>query len=85
MPPANNAKFSFIIIVETFKKIYTTKNYVSSDNRFNMESTIIKSSRIYNVDVSNIIGSKTGFTYDAGQCLAALLNIYDTNFILNIY
>ena len=67
---------------ETFKKIYTTKNYVSSDNRFSMESTVIKSSRIYNVDVSKIIGSKTGFTYDAGQCLAALLNIYDTNFLL---
>lgn len=67
---------------ETFKKIYTTKNYISSDNKFNMESTVIKSSRIYNVDVSKIIGSKTGFTYDAGQCLAALLNIYDTNFLL---
>ena len=67
---------------ETFKKIYTSKTYISSDNRFNMESTVIKSSRIYNVDVSNIIGSKTGFTYDAGQCLAALLNIYDTNFLL---
>lgn len=67
---------------ETFKKIYTTKTYTSSDNKFNMESTVIKSGRIYNVDVSNIIGSKTGFTYDAGQCLAALLNIYNTNFLL---
>ena len=67
---------------EAFKKIFVTKTYMSSDNRFNMESTVIKSSKIYNVDVSNIIGSKTGFTYDAGQCLASLLNIYNNNFIL---
>lgn len=67
---------------ETFKTIYTTKNYTSSDGRFYMESTVQKTGRRYNVDVSNIIGSKTGFTYDAGQCLASLLNIYDTNFLL---
>jgi len=67
---------------ETFKKIYTTKSYTSSDGYFHMESTVVKTGRRYNVDVSNIIGSKTGFTYDAGQCLASLFNIYNTNFLL---
>ena len=66
----------------TFKTIYTTKSYTSSDSNYYMESTVVKTGRRYNVDVSNIIGSKTGFTYDAGQCLASLLNIYDTNFLL---
>lgn len=67
---------------ETFKKIYTTKSYTSSNGNFYMESTVVKTGRRYNVDVSNIIGSKTGFTYDAGQCLASLLNIHNTNFLL---
>ena len=67
---------------ETFKKIYTTKSYTSSDGYFKMESTVVKTGKRYNVDVSNIIGSKTGFTYDAGQCLASLLNIHNTNFLL---
>ena len=67
---------------ETFKTIYTTKSYRSSNNQFYMESTVVKTGRRFNVDVSNIIGSKTGFTYAAGQCLASLLSIHDTNFLL---
>jgi len=47
---------------ETFKTIYTTKSYRSSNNQFYMESTVVKTGRRFNVDVSNIIGSKTGFT-----------------------
>jgi len=67
---------------ETFKQIFTEKSYTSSNGYFKMESTVVKTGKRYNVDVSNIIGSKTGFTYDAGQCLASLFNIHNTNFLL---
>lgn len=67
---------------ETFKKIYETKSYTSSDNNFYMESTVEKSGKRFNIDVSHIKGSKTGFTYDAGYCLASELVLSDTTFLV---
>lgn len=65
---------------ETFKEIYTTKTYTTSSNlKFN--STVIDTNKRFNYDLSYIQGSKTGFTDEAGQCLAALSKIDDTNII----
>ncbi len=59
-----------------FREIYTTKEYQLS-NGLKVKSTLFtynKSSSI-DIDVQEILGSKTGFTLDAGYCLSTLVNI----------
>ena len=57
---------------ETFKKIFTTKEYTTSDGILHFKSTILKAEEKYNVQASIIQGSKTGFTNNAGSCLASI-------------
>lgn len=65
---------------ETFKEIYTTKTYTTSNN-LKLNSTVVDFNKKYNYDLSYIQGSKTGYTDEAGQCLAALSKVDDTNII----
>lgn len=65
---------------ETFKTIFTTRKYTAT-NGLELESTIEYYNRKLSYDLSYIEGGKTGFTDEAGQCLAALSNIDDTNII----
>lgn len=58
---------------ETFKKIYTTKKYTMT-NGVTVKSTLYKYGAS-DLDINKIIGSKTGFTFDAGYCLSSLSNI----------
>ncbi|MBR1416717.1 MAG: D-alanyl-D-alanine carboxypeptidase [Bacilli bacterium] len=58
---------------DTFKKIYTTSEYKLS-NGLNVYSTINKYNKYSNSDTSKILGSKTGFTLDAGYCMSSLIN-----------
>lgn len=62
-----------------FKKIYTTKEYTLS-NGLVVKSTINK----YPIKdkISVILGSKTGFTLDAGLCMSALFNISGHDILL---
>ena len=66
---------------EEFKKIFTTREYTTSNN-MKLKSTIIEKSEPYNIDVSNILGSKTGFTDDAGNCLATISKINNIKYLL---
>ncbi len=66
---------------EEFKKIFTTKEYTTTNN-IKLESTIIEKSAPYSINVSNILGSKTGFTDDAGNCLASISKINKVNYLL---
>lgn len=66
---------------EEFYKIFTTKNYITSTN-LNLEGTIIEKSKPYNLDVSSILGSKTGFTDEAGNCLASISKINGVKYLL---
>ena len=50
---------------EVFKEIYTTKTYTLSNNLF-VKSTIYA----YRGNTDRILGSKTGFTMDAGRCIS---------------
>ena len=54
-----------------FKKIYTTREYTLS-NGLKVKSTIITYNKNSSVNTSKIIGSKTGYTGDAGYCLSSL-------------
>lgn len=66
---------------EEFKKIFTTKEYTTTNN-IKLISTIIEKSEPYNINVSNILGSKTGFTDEAGNCLASISKLYGVNYLL---
>lgn len=67
----------------TFKEIYTTKSYNLSNtlDKYNKEedphlvqSTVAKTASKMGLDASRIIGSKTGYTDNAGKCISMLFN-----------
>ncbi len=64
---------------DTFKKIFTTKEYITSNNR-KLESTI-NSYKDY-LDIEKIDGSKSGYTKNAGKCLASIATFDDVNYLL---
>ena len=64
-----------------FYKIFTAKEYTTTNN-IKLTSTIIEKSQPYNIDVSNILGSKTGFTDEAGNCLASISKINNVKYLL---
>ncbi len=66
---------------EEFKKIFTTKKYVTSNKKHTFKSTLLKTSEKNNLDTSYIMGSKTGYTYAAGLCLASIAE-YEGNLYL---
>lgn len=66
---------------QEFYKIFTAKEYITSTN-LKLESTIIEKSKPYNLDVSSILGSKTGFTDEAGNCLATISKINGVKYLL---
>lgn len=63
---------------DEFKKIFTTKKYVTSNKKHTFKATITK----VNLDTSLIKGDKTGFTYDAGLCMASISNKDNVNLLL---
>ena len=66
---------------EEFYKIFTTKKYTTTTN-ITLESTLIEKSKPYNIDVTQILGSKTGFTDEAGNCLASIAKINNVKYLL---
>ena len=58
----------------TFKEIFMTKKYTLS-NGLIVSSTLDMYNQSSNLDISKILGSKTGYTKKAGYCLASLVNI----------
>ena len=63
-----------------FKEIYTAKEYTLS-NGLKVESTIKRYSNS-NLNTNNILGSKTGYTGEAGYCFSSLSNINFHEFII---
>ena len=62
-----------------FKEIYTTREYKLTNGL-----KVISSISLYNknnIDTSKILGSKTGFTGNAGYCFSSLSNINNHEFI----
>lgn len=62
---------------EKFKSIYTTKSYTLSNGLF-VRSTIYA----YNGNTKRILGSKTGFTLDAGRCISTYFQSSDHEMLL---
>lgn len=63
---------------DTFKKIFNSNSYkIESLNKI-VKKTITH----YNTDTSLIVGSKTGFTYEAGRCLASTTTLDGVDYLL---
>lgn len=67
---------------EIFKEIFTSKKYTVDSTGLMLKSTLISYSNNSYVDVSNILGSKSGFTDEAGLCLASISNINEVDYLL---
>lgn len=63
---------------DTFKSIFNAEKYTTS----NSKHTFISTRNKYDIDTSFIDGSKTGFTYDAGLCLASTSHYNGVNYLL---
>lgn len=55
-----------------FKEIFTTKSYVLSDKSMTIYSSLVSNAKNYRLDISYFEGAKTGYTLDAGKCLASV-------------
>lgn len=66
---------------DIFYEIFTTKEYVTS-NGVLLKSTLVDKYNKYDLDISNILGSKTGFTDSAGFCLASISSINGVDYLL---
>lgn len=64
---------SYSLKNSTFKEIFQTKDYTLS-NGLKVKSTLYKYNKGINKDISLILGSKTGYTTDAGYAIASLSN-----------
>ena len=64
---------------ETFKKVFTTKSYKTT-NGLNLKSTVSNYGNI--LQTNKIDGAKSGFTKEAGRCLASITNLHDVNYLL---
>ena len=64
---------------KTFKTVFTTKNYKTS-NGLNLESTVNRYENILNTN--EIKGAKSGFTKDAGRCLASITTLNNVDYLL---
>ena len=67
---------------ETFKTIFTTSNYVTSDGSLIFISTVFKQGYSISQDTSMILGGKTGFTNEASLCLASYAKQGEDEFIM---
>ncbi len=65
---------------ETFKTIYTTKSYTLS-NGLVVDATVKKYNNLMKLDVSRIIGSKTGYANKAGLCISSIFESNNHEFI----
>jgi len=55
-----------------FKEIFTTNSYILSDKSMTVYSSLVSNAKKYGLDISYFEGAKTGYTLDAGKCLASV-------------
>lgn len=65
-----------------FKTIFETKKYVLEDNSTTLYSTLVLQEGKILQDTSMILGSKTGYTIEASQCLASYAKKGKDEFIM---
>lgn len=66
---------------DTFREVYTTREYTLT-NGLLVESTLKLYLKNKDYDISRILGSKTGFTDNAGTCLSSLFEVQGHDMIV---
>ncbi len=66
---------------EAFSKIYTSKSYTTTNN-LTFDSTLKTAATRYKLNVTNILGSKSGYTDAAGLCLSSIATYNGVNYLL---
>ena len=74
--------FMYALKNDTFKEIITTSTYTTSNGRLTFKSTISKALSSYNLDMSYLLGGKTGTTGNAGLCLATIAEKDNVKYLL---
>ena len=67
---------------DTFKTIFNTNYYTINSINKKIEKTLISTSNLHNLDTSIIKGAKTGYTDEAGMCLASTTSIEGVDYLL---
>ena len=67
---------------ETFKEIYTTNKYTTSDNSLTFKSVYSNYLNRYDLENKYVYGSKTGYTTLAGYCLSTIANYDGVEYML---
>lgn len=67
---------------KNFSQIIKTKKYTTSDGKLKFHSTIQSNAKKFDIDISYILGGKTGTTTDAGLCLATIAKASNVNYML---
>ena len=72
---------------EVFAEVFSTPQYYASPVSshpygITMDSTVFKSNYIYGIEIPGLVGGKTGFTYEAGKCLATWENVEDQTIVI---
>jgi len=57
---------------EKFKEIFLTESYTFKDKSMTVKSSFKNTAKTYNYKVDYVKGAKTGYTFDAGKCLASI-------------
>ena len=65
----------------TFKEIFTARKYTMKSISLTISSTLVSYAGS-SIDTSNILGAKSGFTDEAGVCLASIAKVNDINYLL---
>lgn len=70
---------SYALKNDTFKKIFTTKSYTTTNG-----IKLLRTVDIYKngLNTDEISGAKTGFTLEAGRCLASTANLNNVDYML---
>lgn len=67
---------------ETFKEIYTTNKYTTSDNSLTFKNVYSNYLNRYDLENKYVYGSKTGYTTLAGYCLSTIANYDGVEYML---
>lgn len=65
-----------------FKTIFEANEYYINSLDIKAQKTLRKTASQYNINADMISGSKTGFTYEAGMCLASIASIDGVDYLL---
>ena len=70
---------SYALKNDTFKKIFTTKSYTTTNG-----IKLLRTLDVYKngLNTDEILGAKTGFTLEAGRCLASTANLNNVDYML---